>query len=181
MTSVAEGVESADVYNFLIAQGCEEAQGYYIAKPMSLTDFESFLSQDHSFDGSQFGRVHQAMLNLMQFRKMLTDAAFCSHMGKGVALDSVANPTLDICLPDSHLGKWYFGAGQALRHHQEFLDIEQPLEDAYGAALTFLDKIRESHTAEELNASMTKIDQHIEFVMDKLRQLERILLISTPE
>ncbi len=181
MTSVAEGVETADVYNFLIAQGCEEAQGYYIAKPMSLADFESFLSLDHSFGGSQFGRVHQAMLNLMQFRKMLSDAAFCSRMGKGFVLDSVANPSLDISLPDSHLGNWYFGAGQALSAHQEFLDIQQPLQDVHSEARAFLSEIKRGLTAEQLNESMAEIDQRIEFVMDKLRQLERILLISTPE
>ena len=41
---VAEGVETEKQANLLFRYGCHEVQGYYFAKPMSLTEYESFLS-----------------------------------------------------------------------------------------------------------------------------------------
>ena len=38
MKTVAEGVEDRDDWNFLRAEGCDLAQGYFIAKPMPPTD-----------------------------------------------------------------------------------------------------------------------------------------------
>ena len=40
---VAEGVESREVLDRLRALGCDEAQGYYIARPMPVEDFPAFL------------------------------------------------------------------------------------------------------------------------------------------
>lgn len=42
---VAEGVETDDVLGFLRGIGCDEAQGYLIAKPMPAEEFEAFLSK----------------------------------------------------------------------------------------------------------------------------------------
>ena len=40
---VAEGVESREVLDRLRALGCDEAQGYFIARPMPVEDFPAFL------------------------------------------------------------------------------------------------------------------------------------------
>jgi len=42
---VAEGVETNEQLNFLTAQRCELAQGYLLAKPMSVGDYRAFLAQ----------------------------------------------------------------------------------------------------------------------------------------
>ena len=39
---VAEGVETQEQYDILKSMGCDYAQGYFIAKPLSKSDFESF-------------------------------------------------------------------------------------------------------------------------------------------
>ena len=41
---VAEGVETEIQYNLLRSMGCDLAQGYFIAKPMSADEFEAWLS-----------------------------------------------------------------------------------------------------------------------------------------
>ena len=41
---IAEGVETDDQYEFLKREGCDEAQGYLISKPVSGEEFEIFLS-----------------------------------------------------------------------------------------------------------------------------------------
>ncbi len=41
---IAEGVESKEQADFLLNAGCTHAQGYYYAKPMTVSDFEQLLS-----------------------------------------------------------------------------------------------------------------------------------------
>ena len=44
MSTIAEGVETAEQLAFLRAQGCCEVQGYFFAKPMPAAEFVAFLS-----------------------------------------------------------------------------------------------------------------------------------------
>ncbi|MBW8896597.1 MAG: EAL domain-containing protein, partial [Massilia sp.] len=43
LSVVAEGVETADVLDFLRAADCDEVQGYLMARPMSLDALEHWL------------------------------------------------------------------------------------------------------------------------------------------
>ncbi|MBV5279016.1 MAG: EAL domain-containing protein, partial [Campylobacteraceae bacterium] len=43
---VAEGIENKEQEDFLLANGCDTAQGYLFAKPMSATSFKAFLHQN---------------------------------------------------------------------------------------------------------------------------------------
>ena len=49
LVTIGEGVETVDEWNNLMALGCQLAQGYYFAKPMSISDFDIWLSQRHGF------------------------------------------------------------------------------------------------------------------------------------
>lgn len=44
LTTVAEGVEHIDEFNFLKNKGCDQIQGYYFAKPMPIENLVQFLS-----------------------------------------------------------------------------------------------------------------------------------------
>ena len=45
LSVVAEGVETSDTLQFLRKAACDEAQGYFLAKPLSLAEFEAYLSR----------------------------------------------------------------------------------------------------------------------------------------
>ena len=45
LSVVAEGIETIEVLDFLRATDCDEAQGYFFAKPLSLEDVRTFISQ----------------------------------------------------------------------------------------------------------------------------------------
>lgn len=46
MTTVAEGIESADQVEFLAKNGCDLIQGFYFAKPMPVADYELKMKED---------------------------------------------------------------------------------------------------------------------------------------
>ena len=43
---IAEGVEDREQYNFLLNNGCDEVQGYFLGKPMPMEDFTRRLEQE---------------------------------------------------------------------------------------------------------------------------------------
>ena len=179
MTSVAEGVESAGAYDLLIANGCEEAQGYWIARPMSLDDFRDFVAVPQAFDGSQIGRVHHAVLNLLHFRKSLLDALFCGAGEAGRALDSVTDPGTGGDVADSRVGAWYFGSGQALAGLESFRAIGEPLRRLHEDGNRLRDALDAGGTRGE--TTMAGIDAQVERLVGLMHALERELLAARTE
>jgi diguanylate cyclase (GGDEF)-like protein/PAS domain S-box-containing protein len=49
---VAEGVETLDQLEFLRAQGCDEMQGYYFARPLTIADCTLALTEDRRLPGT---------------------------------------------------------------------------------------------------------------------------------
>ena len=182
MTSIAEGVESAGAYDFLVANGCQEAQGFWIARPMSLEEFRGFVATPHDFAGSQVGRVHHAVLNLMQFRKSLVDAVFCG--GAGAALDSIVDPGLGGDVVDSRIGAWYFGSGRELAGRESYRAIEAPLVRVHADGNRLLERIAdggESGRAAPLDGagtavSLADVDAQVVRLVALMHTLERELV-----
>jgi c-di-GMP phosphodiesterase len=50
MTVIAEGVETPEQEAYLIAEGCQEGQGYYYSKPLPARDLDLLLRQSAPFD-----------------------------------------------------------------------------------------------------------------------------------
>ena len=50
MSVCAEGVESQEIWDFLDAEGCDMAQGYFFSKPVSAAAFEKLFHDRHSAD-----------------------------------------------------------------------------------------------------------------------------------
>ena len=47
MTVTAEGIETQDVYDWLVTLGCDHGQGYYISRPLDAYNLLQWLHQDH--------------------------------------------------------------------------------------------------------------------------------------
>jgi EAL domain-containing protein (putative c-di-GMP-specific phosphodiesterase class I) len=43
LSVVAEGVETKEVLDFLRSTDCDEVQGYFVARPLALADFQAYL------------------------------------------------------------------------------------------------------------------------------------------
>jgi len=157
MTSVAEGVESEGAYNILVANGCEQAQGFWISTPLQFDDYLNFLREQNRYPGSAIGCVHQAILNLVQFRKSLIDVAFCNNWVAGPMLESITDP--DVALPpeQTRFGLWYYGPGRVLAEMLEFKALEEPF-------LAMNAESKELISSVEKGAERSTVNQHLEIV-----------------
>ena len=45
LRTVAEGIETAEQWEFLASRGCSEMQGYYVSRPLEAADLEKFISK----------------------------------------------------------------------------------------------------------------------------------------
>jgi len=178
MTSVAEGIESSATYHFLMANGCEEAQGFFISHPLALSDLIAFTVAEHQFDGSQIGSVHQTVHNVLYHRKCLFDVVYCDQVGAKACLPSVVDPDIGETVESSRLGSWYFGPGQQLSGMVPFDSLEQPMRDLHKLSQEILHREYGQNDAGKQEAALSRIDSLVNQVVSLLHALESALLLK---
>lgn len=181
MTSVAEGVESSGAYNFLTANGCEEAQGFFIARPMALDTYLAFVAEEPYLAGSPIGRVHQAVYNLMYFRKCLLDAAFCRKVDMNDLLPSVMQPDSDHSMEHSRFGAWMINSQEQLEGYRSYRELERPVKQLFEQGEVFMQQLHAGADEAHLNELITSFDKQFGNITQLLRELERALLLDTKQ
>lgn len=176
MTSIAEGVESIDQYNILIAAGCEEAQGFYISKPMPLDQFIQFVKNDPTFPSSQIGCVHQAIFNIMRYRKSLLDISICSALGNGNVAPSIADTRLSSSEHGFRAAEWYYGIGQLLNYHESFRAVEAPMTRLNDLGSALHHDLVTGKPSGVSSDRLRDIDLYASAVVTELHRLEAVLL-----
>lgn len=63
LPSIVEGVETLEQVDFLKCIGCEYAQGYYYAKPMTVGDYEAFIAREESMGAKSSTDENIAIIN----------------------------------------------------------------------------------------------------------------------
>ncbi len=122
---IAEGIESAEVYEFLLKAGCSEAQGYWMGRPMPLTELIAFFQSDRRWGGSPIGLIHMAQVDHLQWRRGVIDFALARTFG---IQDLVANNRpdhLEMNPSRCSLGQWYYGMGRVYRGLAAYEALEE--------------------------------------------------------
>lgn len=179
MTSVAEGVENEGAYNFLVASGCAEAQGFWLSQPLPLAEFIALVEQAPNWRSSQIGQVHQALYNILHYRKSLIDAAWCLNLNAESVLPSVVLTEVRIQAEESRFGRWYYGHGQKLRALSSFRQLENPFLLLHGSGQKLMQLMASPVDTRELERRAVALDQQADQLVQILHQLERQLLSSS--
>lgn len=74
MDSIAEGVESEATLKYLMGIGCEQAQGYYISKPLDLSSFIEFISSKPVWDTTHDGYIYKAIIDYANWIRKVTSS-----------------------------------------------------------------------------------------------------------
>ena len=170
---VAEGVETEDQYHTLLNVGCSEVQGFWIAKPMPMGQFISFLSSDANwFSGIPIGLIHMAIVDHVQWRKNLV-----SELIK-IASFPVSHPNRQspkvppLSCRECRLGRWYYGVGKMFHHHTIFQELEQPHDELHQIGKLLVNLIREGADMETLTPYLQRLSASSMNVLNKLQNLE---------
>jgi len=104
--TIAEGIENEGVYSFLLASGCSEAQGFWMARPMPLEDFIAIIDHNPSWPSSEFGFFYNAWVNHLSYRRKVLDTVYTMTMSPPDEWHNM--PKLDLRHSPAHcrLGQW---------------------------------------------------------------------------
>ncbi len=107
--TIAEGVETEGIYSFLMASGCSEVQGYWIGKPMPLTDFITFFEEKPQWPFSAFGHLYNAWDNHISYRRKVLDYVHTLSFTSPDGWKDIPKMDLFHSPARCRLGQWYMG------------------------------------------------------------------------
>lgn len=175
--TVAEGIETSSIYDFLLHAGCTEAQGYWLARPMTLEDLVLFIKKDQRWSGVPIGLIHMAQLDHIHWRKTLIDQITSNSFG--------ANRNAEFCdinVEMEHnacrLGLWYYGAGQEFKGRRAFDNLEEPHRVLHDIGKELLHAAKAGAPRENVTALLRKLTKQSSLVLEMLQELENEALME---
>ncbi|MBF0218788.1 MAG: EAL domain-containing protein [Gammaproteobacteria bacterium] len=174
---VAEGVESSQLYEFLLRTGCTDAQGFWLGKPMPLSDLIPFLELDQRWSGMPIGLIHMAQLDHIHWRRSLVaqamSAAFVAPETTAViAVTAELNPK------KCKLGEWYYGHGQRFRGHAVFDALEKPHQELHEIAQQLVEAVQNEPDREKITTLLRQLTQKSGEVLAILQELENEAILE---
>ncbi|MEE8393946.1 MAG: EAL domain-containing protein, partial [Rhodospirillales bacterium] len=106
--TIAEGVETEAAYNFLMASGCNEAQGYWISRPMPREEFIQLCESKPVWPSSSLGILYNnAWVNHISYTRQVLDAAYTLSLTDPDEWDQLPEMDLSHSPAKCRLGQWY--------------------------------------------------------------------------
>jgi EAL domain-containing protein (putative c-di-GMP-specific phosphodiesterase class I) len=177
---VAEGVETEDVYDFLLKAGCSEVQGFLLAPPMPLDEFLSFLRTGKRWPGSPIGLIHMAQADHLQWRRYLIDYT----VGKLYGESSFATKNVIHVESDPHLcslGKWYYGIGRSYKGVVAYDALERPHNRLHALGDEIRDAIDRGVPRSDIIALLRQLTEASGEIIACLQELELVALLERGE
>lgn len=177
---VAEGIETSTVYDFLLHAGCTEAQGFWLAKPMPLSELLPFIRSNHRWSAMPAGLIHMAQLDHIHWRKTLIDQvatlAFNHTDGKSIQGLS-AELDHHLC----KLGQWYYGIGQEFKGIPSFDQLEEPHRLLHAQGKELITSAKNGKTREEITKGLRELTKLSSTVLRLLQELENEAFLNPTE
>lgn len=177
---LAEGVETEEVYDFLLKSGCSEVQGFLLARPMPLEDLLAFLREDQRWSGSPIGLVHMAQADHLQWRRQLIDYTLARLYGTpnlAIWNDKQIQSDGHCCL----LGKWYYGPGRAYRGKSSYDALEHHHHFLHELSVKILEAVENDAPHKDVISLLREMTEKSGEVIALLQQLELEALLDRSE
>lgn len=181
---VAEGVESIDHLLMLLELGCNQIQGFEIARPMPADQIESWLKH---FQPNPLWQLGSAQLPSRDYFEMLLAEVNHRHW-IGQLVDelsdsrSAINPELQLDHRQCRLGHWYYGDGSRQFGNESWFMLLEPLhKQIHQTAVRLCKHKRSGNLAEiEVDEAILKSQQgELESHLKNLREALADRYLST--
>jgi EAL domain-containing protein (putative c-di-GMP-specific phosphodiesterase class I) len=175
---VAEGIESADVYDFLLNAGCTEAQGFWLSHPMSLANFLTFIKRDQRWSGIPIGLIHMAQLDHIQWRRSLVDQVMVKAFTES-GKNGVQWVEAELDHRKCKLGQWYYSHGKEYIGFSAFDALEKPHQELHQLGRQLIDAISQDITRDEITKLLRQLTKKSGEVLGLLQELENEALLES--
>ena len=170
MNIVAEGIESAELYDYLVNSGCTEGQGYWLGRPMQLAAYQDFIHKEHRWSGVPIGLIYMAKLEHLRWMRLVTDEVINAALDTEHAHEKVLTVELDPTR--CRLGHWYYGLGQEFKGYPAFDGLEAPHSHLHHIARQLGDAVLQKVPHDRILALLHELSSQSNIVLALLQDLE---------
>ncbi len=174
---IAEGIENRKDYETLMSLGCNEVQGFYIAKGLSVEDAMTFLAEDKTWSGLPVGLIHLAQQDHMEWRQKMIKLVLKIQKEGVHSYNPAECPELDHT--KCRLGCWYHSKeAQIFKDSPTFRDLDIPHADFHRVGKELLEAALAGKSKQEVVKLMQQLAVQSSMVIAMLQHLEDEGLMS---
>ena len=176
--TIAEGVETEGVYAFLLASGCNEAQGFWMARPMPIGDFITLIKKNPEWPSSELGFLYNAWVNHLSYRRKVLDTVYTMTMTQPDEWATL--PKLDLRHSPAHcrLGQWYRDMAHAGFSENSYKTLERVHREMHAAGDVLLKTVT---ARDDTDAVITATNDFLRFSERVDQEVSRIVALSFAE
>ncbi|MCC7277727.1 MAG: EAL domain-containing protein [Chromatiaceae bacterium] len=178
--TVAEGVESRPVFDFLLNAGCTEAQGFWLGRPMAFPDFLTYLKRDERWSSVPSGLIHIAQIDHIHWRRSLIDHAIAKAFGqeggnaiKGLEVEM--NPRL------CRFGQWFQDQGRHFAGLPAFDALAVPHDELHRLGQELLLAVEQGQPSDRITHLIRLLTDQSGEILERLQALEYESLVTSGE
>ncbi|MBS4099420.1 MAG: EAL domain-containing protein [Sulfuricella sp.] len=168
---VAEGIESSEVYDFLMQSGCTEAQGFWMGRPLPMAEFLAFIRKEQRWSGMPIGLIHIAQLDHIHWRKSLIDQIVRNTFEEQQP-NQVKTFSVELDHTQCKLGRWYYGHGQEFQGLPAFDLLEEPHRRLHALGRELIEAAQRNVPHNEIAALLRTLTKESSNVLSMLQELE---------
>ncbi|MDB4991650.1 MAG: hypothetical protein JWN04_6828 [Myxococcaceae bacterium] len=179
MEAVAEGIETEQIYRALMHSGCREGQGYWMSRPLPLSDYLALVNSGRTWPASHAGLLRAVLMSHVVELRRVMDWVYSARTARRVP--DAEEVKLPAPLGDRRrlaFTAWYEGPGRVLRGNRAYESMRVPneiLNETYDAIQA---EAARDADPQELAPHLKKLSHYAVVLIGDLLRLESELLLD---